>query len=630
MQLTLIESPRYTVDFNEYQPYQPTHVPFSVKDRIIKVAHDAFEAIKMVFSALKASAITNVKYLKVSFQHIVIGYDARGKILKLPANLYLVVLRLVVWVFGVSWNFLSTAYRIYNETRKENQYQLLKQYVGDEINPSHLISQNVKLDASGVPEDVKIDDLLTILDQVDFHNQNSPYYMSPRSGQEGNRTFTKEELRRLLNKVISDTYQRVAFIGTPPAHDTPRLMAFYEQIETALRLSIHKSNEALESFKRSNGSDPNQYNPEQKRQFRFLFEDRARIAINMGIAGAHCGSRYMGEAMEIYYYYHETEQMSGTLQEALIEILSQKRMQIAKGEIAAIGETNTHNYNKYMSNIGPIVGLPATENIVEHLDSVIDIDNALTSFFKKYTVDTIIDTVQEKFRKSQLFREKVIDWMKDQKKDWNSDAYLARSNDLSRDIESIITTSQQNTEDENTVYRSYISFKNLVEYLHGKRTSFPSKELPWTEFLLELLALDESNDWLRREKRLNPLQAATLKNDLKTHLTADHLGSQLIQQLQTFACENQPIDERVLRQRANASKMKEQIRSILPLPHETIDRILSEQITIQEAVNHYLDQERSSQFIQQLRLETMYLTGLSKELLEWLLVSQKILLPQTS
>src|SRR3990167_5732812 len=109
-----------------------------------------------------------------------------------------------------------------------------------------------------------------------------------------------------------------------------------------------------------------------------------------------------------------------TLKDTLIEILALKRLEIARQQIQKYLNTDAHSYAKYMSVFGKMLAIHGAGNIQEHLAQPLNQTQCLTRFFTEYTVDCIIDSINAQIKKSQSFREKIIDWLQDQVADWNA------------------------------------------------------------------------------------------------------------------------------------------------------------------------------------------------------------------
>jgi len=253
-------------------------------------------------------------------------------------------------------------------------------------------------------------------------------------------------------------------------------MAFYQQIEDAVRLSIQKVSEDLTNFRGKNQQAIEAGDEDIIRSYKSLLEDQARLVIDLAISGKHCGARYMGEAMTRYNYLYAESARSDTLQDSLITLLGNKRNTIAQTQIQMHfgGQqhgADTHSYAQYMQQMGKLLAIPGTGNIVEHLGGLFrfDSDYYLREFFKEYTESTIGEAVQEKVKSSQHFREQICDWLKGQSGEWRSEDQ-ADPNLLVQQLQAVID-GDVNTLDLQRLIRS---FEELLATLKGKGAEVPS------------------------------------------------------------------------------------------------------------------------------------------------------------
>jgi hypothetical protein len=232
-------------------------------------------------------------------------------------------------------------------------------------------------------------------------------------------------------------------------------MAFYQQIEDALRYSIHKLNIDLEKAVTPEARD-------------HALEDRARVAIQMAVAGAHCGARYMGEATQIYISHSKQSVLRGSLQDTLVELLAQKRREIAERHALQLGENlqledTTHLYAEYMGTFGSILGLPGTENVIEHLGYQISSLECLQKFFQDYTVSCILEVVQNKIKTSNEFREQITDWLKAQKPlDWMPVSSELREK-YRAEVEDILKKIEDREEQKSQISRLFASNEMFID-----------------------------------------------------------------------------------------------------------------------------------------------------------------------
>lgn len=628
--IKFIQDPPYVVDFTQYNKKNVQEEgDLSTYAKVHQVALASLKFTKLCFASMGTAGYSTLSHAGVSFKYIVLGYYGK---FKPPSDIQLVAFKVVFWIAGMAWCFITTSFRlIYNKTNQplENNElgpheSLLSQYADPEIDVSHITTNELKIDVSIVPAEVAVDELLPMYDAINFDQPLNPGYMAPLSRTEANTTYTKEDLRTSLQKFIDHVKGRVAFLGTPPAYDTPRLMAFYEQIESGVRFSIYKVNKELQEFRQSRGEDPAAYVGADREKYKNLLEERARVVINLAIAGKHCGARYMGESMEIYSSLTgEIDVSKGSLQETLTELLAAKRKEIATKQIYAHFGSNTHGYGKYMSSLGSILALPGTANIIEHLSSGLDKSRFLKEFFKDYTVDYILDSIQEKVKKSQLFREKITSWLQNQVNNWNREKTEKELEDLLGKIDPILA--QQQISEDSPLYESFLTLRNLLAHLSEKNSPLPPGDQEPRDFLSELFALPEAKNWLIANYP-DLRKRATLKQRLVALGAENQLGKPLILKILEGPLRLEDFSERLL--------LLEKTSKICALAHippdsqDTITRIVEGKLETRKALLDYLDLKRKHLFLECLNLETIHEQGLSPELLEWICVSQKILAPQ--
>lgn len=641
MQLTLIQSPPYIIDFQEFSP-SVEKKESSLIEKVQTIALTSLQYVKAFFSAFLEAAYSTLSYSGVSFKYIVLGYYGSLLDFHPPKDIYLAVFRVAFWILGMGWCLATTTTRLFLEKIPHETAIYLKHFASDEMNIRHLKTDELVLDVSEVPPEVRVDDLEQIFLAINFDEKNQPGYLSPSSRQEGSKVYTAEELKESLKKFITNVNNRVAFLGTPPSYDVPRLMAFYQHMENAVRLSIHKVNENLRKFQETHGNDLADYDETQKRQYANLLEDRSRVALDLAIAGNHCGSRYMGDAMSVYYgLYSENVLGDKNLEESLIEILAHKRREIALSHIQRHLGTDTHSFNKYMANLGPLLGIPGTKDIIEHLDRNFNPALYLGHFFEEYTVDFIIEAIQGEIKKSQALREKIIDWMGDRFKDWKKDLYHSRMTAIKEQIQPILTIDVPNP----IKLQQLKDFKSFIAYLRKDSNSWPGSDLNWKDFIEELFASSHTRNWMAAHySKLNSLERSKKIKDLKTtfseEIFSDPLKPWIMENAEInekifsnpigqWILDNESLDEERIKQGFLELDKIEEIKKVISLSKETLTRALRGQLDWEEAILSDLDHQRRSEFVSTIIPADIHEKGISPGLMEWLLVSQNILLPQT-
>ncbi len=627
-----VKYPSYTADLDMYQDRKKA----TTLEKVQACTQRSFQLVGIFFVSSKDALFGTLGSAGISFKYTVLGYYGSWSRIRFLENAHLIVFKIVFWVASMGWGIIATTSRLFSERASPGHSLFLKQFASDEINVDHIKTEESSLDASNVPEGITVDTLRELFHKINFDNENAPGYMAEGTRREITRILSKEELENQLNTFIHRVNTREAFLGTPPGHDVPRLMDFYQQIEDAVRLSIDKVVKDVTEFETQNGTNISSFSVEQKRTYNNLLETRARLVLDLAIAGVHCGARYMGEAMDAYYKIYNEEGVSNDkdLQGTLIEILAKKREEIAKEEAQKLG-TDTHQFTKYMGNMGRLLGIPGTKNIIEHLSRSIDTYKLSTDFFQRYTVDTIINTIQEKVKISQNFREKITDWIKDQVRDWNREKY--------EDIDGIVEKIENIRNNPLTETPLSLHFQTLQNLLIGlKKDNIPLQEKEnWDDFLTELFTLDKAKEKLNAQNR----------NSIKTSCSEVALGPELLQELRGVIASGDftPIpSDRYLPRFIEKQKIQE-MKKVLPLTRDdTLLRLLKKEIDLLESVQNHQEQVHQGDFLDFLDLENILkkITSASKEdltgtknltddenrayqrLIEWLLVSQKILRPQ--
>jgi hypothetical protein len=716
--ITFIQQPPFVIDFKQYS----TGTKSEEDQTAQKAAFKALKLIPVIVASLAEASYSTLKHSGSSFKVIVLGFYGDWSKFRMPADFYLVVFKVAFWVLGLGWCTVTTTLRLTSEKLFPTSSQFLKNYADGGIDIRHIKTNELGIDVSEVPTDVTVDNLAQIFSEINFTDPQKEGYMASSSRKEGDTTYTAAALSEALNVFIHHVKNRVAFLGTPPAYDMPRLSAFYQQIENAVRYSIDKSNKDIADFKALNGNGD--YEGEELKKYKDLLEDRARIAIDLAIAGKHCGARYMGEAMTIYGNMRgESANDNGSLADCITELLARKRTEIANQHIQTHLGSGTHAYNKYMANLGQVLALPGTENIIEHLDTTFDRDQFLRFFFQDYTVDFIIETIQVEIKRSQGFREKIVDWIRDYPNDWKKSDYAAAveqfatqalsqlnpesvspamqnaiqfeklvarlknnvvlpvlGDDMDKFIEELFemeavklfqgtefaelsslvreqkssalqlacTLTRLNAESytkaesaldalaaacmrqaENNQSKQNIDHvSNLVEYLKfvsAEKIDLPRLEESWDDYINELFNLEAAKAWRdHRFSTLNRIQKIQKSQELKTFCSRP-LPNQ--EELALLKNQNGEGLLTALCERSHRKFIIGKIRSVVPLEEDTVVRVMKEPEALEQAVIDKLEQQRRAEFMAAFKLETIN-EGISAALMEWLAVSQNVLLPQ--
>lgn len=641
--IVLIQNPLFLVDLSCYQSNIIPSPPLSTSEKVKHIAAFALKSTTIFFAALGESIYNNVRLSGTSFKHIVLGYYGSLKDWHLTYDLSLIILKIAIWILGMGLNIaLMTRELWINRVFSKKNENSLKDYIDPEINIAHIRTNDLTLDTTRLPSGLKIHFLANIFKDINFNDPNKPGYMPPSTRREKNTIYTEQQLENSLNVFIERVNKREAFIGTPPLYDTPRLMAFYQQIEDAVRLSIHRLECQLIKFKNDNGNDVSQYTPIQLKEYQNILEDRARMAIDLAIAGQHCGARYMGESMTVYFNtIGEDLSRNASLEESLVEILANKRKAIAQMHIQTYLGNDTHHYGNYMGTLGALLGIPGTKHVIEQLSFVLDLDKFKTLFFADYTVNAIIETIQEKVKSSNLFREKIIDWLKGQIKGWShltQQEVEALKRSILDEIEKII----QKPNDKNKGNSSSSPLENmhsLLLDLKKNQVSLPSFDNGWDDFIENLMGLEKTKQWCHDS--LEPLSSGQSgkmgnvqkRNAFKIASMEGKIGFELVQKLTLQIQKEGVFDKELLVGKDNTQKIEE-IKAVfikhqwMSPPEDTIKRMISKEAEPENVVEGIFRSVREMKFLEGLDLDDLHIKGLRPEVIEWVLVSQNILMPQ--
>lgn len=625
-----IDNPPFVVDFREFVPPRPAEGAVACFERVQAIGLACIVFAPIVAGAIVKAGYDTAKNSGTAFKQIVFGFYGSWYNFRWNQNIYLVAFKVVFWVLAMGWCFVTTACRTVYD--KIPTYSHPLEGLNSQMNIGHIKSNEMELDASWVDRAITVDKLEEIYDQINFDHPDAPGYMRDTSRAESATPYTKEELRASLMDYINKVRTREAFLGTPPIYDTPRLMSFYQQIEDAVRISIAMSDGQLRAFREKEGDNPARYTEAAKREYHNILEDRARIAINLGIAGKHCGARFMGESMELYYAFDGGKNLDGTLEEVLIETLARKRQQIAKTRILVDLGSDTHSYNKYMSNLGQVLGIPGTKNIIEHLDNNINRDEHLVNFFNDYTVNCIIETIQEEVKKKNgnAFRVKILDWLREQVREWNVEKYQKETQELVESAQKILSDQRI---DISLPVQHIDDLLEIIALLRTKGIPLPDKQ-DWTEFLDEVFGIEEVKKfYVSKYPDLNVLRLMQRKLQLKECCSEANLGKELLQSLQDAVKNGTPLNRGPFIQRFSDLYRAGLVRSVVPsMERDTAVRVVRGELAVPEAVHNYQEFVRRGEFIEKFNekynLEDIAKNGIPDNLMEWLLVSHHILMPQ--
>lgn len=618
--ITFIQNPVFRIDFNQFQ--QKPDIVQKIKEIF---SHSRFLiAVFVVFAQSTHSVFSSSG---ASFKQVVLGkYDTNSY--ALFPSLHTLAFKVAVWAIFLCGSFASTFNKKFSE-RFFYQHELLKGYASPEINLSHFKIKNQELDASEVPATIQASTLLDLFDQINFLDPSRPDYVPPSRRRPEGITIEPHELRAGLATFVSNITRKVPFIGTPPETKPDELSSFYQQIESALRLTLHKVTSAVEKFKEEHGEEFTRYPAAVLQKYKNLIEDQTRVVLDCAFAGPRCGGRYMSDAMDLYSHFcNDLPSEELGLQETLFEMLALERARIANEDSRIFSpdvpehkRDLAHLYARYMADLGPLLKIPGTEHISDQLVTSLNKDFYLKRFFSKYTPQQIIKVIQDALKnpKGAHFREQVTDWLSDQVGNWKKDEYLAEVPAREALLTAPLTEARALPADapEFAYFRTFSALIAHLKTIDGY--AFPNSR-GWQDFLEHLFASDAAREWFRVQG-ITPIQ----KNHLKTSLSEEALTREGIKRLHQIAiAAGQEIDINDFLPQLREQEAVPRVRGVIHLEPESIKRMFRGE-SPRNAIMGLLDQERKAEFVDRFHLENIQTKGLPLPVIEWLLVSQGIL-----
>lgn len=604
MSITLINPSN---DFPEFKVnLTPTKKSKTTAEKVYAAGVGTIKGLGILFKEFGKATYDSVRLSGKSFKYTVLGYYSDGIGNRFTHSSFnLVIFKVVYWFLSIGVNIISNTISGVSAQYKRND--ITKVFASKEMNIGHLKSISKKVDVSHVSAQVQVNDLLTYFAKINFTDKNKPGYFSPNP-----------EYKKGLELFVERVNGRIPFLATPPASNLPKLFEFYQHIENCIRATLHHVNQKIDAFEAENGTDYASFDAATKKKYNDLMEDRGRIIIDIAIAGNYCGSRYMSEATNAYFLTcGEDNGLGGeTLETDLIETLSHERRKIAEAEILSESQ-DVHDYAAYMSALGQDLGIPGTENMSEQLKSSGKKDKKLKSFFEKYTVNRIIDTINAKIKTSQSFREKVQDWMKSNAGDWNRAKHDKAAASIVESLEKIIKEAHQASDVQN---EQIAILKQIAE-----KVSIDNHP-DWDEFFVNFMAHEEAKKILA-EKFSNQMKKMQFVNNLKIAAK----GS--LKPIFEGIVKKQPLsDEKTQQIIEKSAKVKKAIALFVDQEYEanadTITRIIEGDLDLKSAVRDLVAQNQGPEFITALNIENIAIEGLRPDLMEWLLVAHGILMPQ--
>lgn len=644
-EIALITKPPFVLDFDNFKAGNSSNK--SLRQKVQEAAGSVFDVLRIAGQSAADALWSNARYAGTTFRYIVLRYD--GEAHHFPETQQDWTIRGSIWLVAHTIGFIFCSVVTFMQKYRALPSNLLK-FAPPEIDISHLTAKKTTIDVSKVPAAVQVSNLLTIFDDINFTDKNAPGFMPEVSRKETidryTVTYTVAQLRGHLNTFITHVNGRVAFLGTPPAVLAPQLMKFYKKIEDAVRYNVHKVTKEYDDFMRAHGGNAPKKGHADYQKYQDLLENKARVAIDMAIAGAHCGARYMGDAIDTYLGMQgdTTSRDIQTLHGRLLTALGSKRGEVARVHIDQHLGHDTHGFSSYMANMGGVLGIPGTEDVVEFLTgSSFDRQKYFRLFFRTYTADFIRETVQQEIKTSQSFRETVFDWLKDQVKDWKKQEYQKR-------VDEIVKASQEATSQNASSHVIKIDqFANLVRELKNKDSfskkladgsNFPKMNENWDEFYDALFGCPDAKAYLQElfKSAGTQIDIMRARQQFKAALSKPEFKSGL-QEIITRTLQGQSPPLEKLKKCAvihdkiaaiNASLVNAELPTMI---EEVLYRCLEKNGKLKTVVQDHVDQLRRAEFLDALTRTseeeepavTVKRDGLKRPLLDWILYANNIL-----
>lgn len=331
----------------------------------------------------------------------------------------------------------ESIYHIQEGHLKEGRIEFEPQYFNQKATPEKI-------------EKIK-EHLLNLFDLINFEDPSKPEYRNPAKLSNDGYPVLPTEIKKGLNTLFHCIRNRTVFIGTPP--EGPELIKWYERLEQMLLPLCEII--AFSSDKYGQGTS----------------------IIDLGIAGMHCGGRWVGTVEQLVRL-----EMLGQRPVTLDEYIK-NALQIARRSIIEllIEDGNVHQYNHALYAVGEELGLikPGTKDTYKDSLAETEISNSeriLEQFYKLYTPTFIINLTREKlteFGRNGENRDIVIDWFKENLPDyWKKEEYekllgISKSEQDKLEVrqERLFTYLSENLWDDN--YKFSVGRRAAIDFLIG-------------------------------------------------------------------------------------------------------------------------------------------------------------------
>lgn len=242
------------------------------------------------------------------------------------------------------------------------------------------------------------DSVLEAFDRINFSDASKQNYRNPNNLRNDGEAVKPDRIREGLSDLFTRVKNRTPFLGTPKENSV-ELFTWYEKLERLLHdfsLLILKKNEE---------------------------DEKASLLIEIGIAGLHCGGRWVGTLQQLYQF-----ELTSAAVLTLPEMLKTELRQARSGIIQCLTEEgNVHQYNHFLYLIGEELGLIPKNTREKYKDALANVsetrETLLVKFYKMYNPRFVIDYIMrdiEILAKNGDKRDILIDWFKENiPLDWN-------------------------------------------------------------------------------------------------------------------------------------------------------------------------------------------------------------------
>lgn len=293
-----------------------------------------------------------------------------------------------------------------------------------EYDPLHLKIESIDPALLKGIEEIKIDELLTLFDQINFTDRNNINYFDPNKLKidlmTGYDPLTVEKARKYLARLIEYIHKKEPITGTP-TKGTELLNTYYAQLSSLIKQIIHQIKEQEKAC--MDGSMP------ERREVAIARND---AILTMAIAGKHCGGRWIGDAVLVLELL-KNEHLD--LEKLLLRIQANHRLSIAESlAFESEYKGNVHALNSILVLLGPEFKIPGYEHIIEQLPVEFDIFQLREDFLKLYNAETIVDNILAKVNEKEMYKNLVLQWFKQNPGDYKRQEYAKKLADLKNDL----------------------------------------------------------------------------------------------------------------------------------------------------------------------------------------------------